>query len=97
MYAVYRKYTSLLPRSEAVGFDVGIDREGGCVQCIVHVIHSGVRLLPNSQSFDWGTTQPDIAIATGRDRGTEGVWCTITVQFTIGNVSCPSHPPRQAM
>ena len=73
MYAVYRKYTSLLPRSKAVGFDVGIDREGGCVQCIVHVIHSGVRLLPNSQSFDWGTTEPDIATATGGDRGRGGM------------------------
>ena len=56
-----------------MGFDVGIDREGGCVQCIVHVIHSGVRLLPNSQSFDWGTTEPDIATATGGDRGRGGM------------------------
>ena len=31
MYAVYRKYTSLLPRSKAVGFDVGIDIERGVV------------------------------------------------------------------
>ena len=42
---------------------------GGCTSTCVYVIHTGVRLLPNGQSFDWGSTQPDIAMATGRDRG----------------------------
>ena len=62
------KGVCLLPRSKAAEFDVGI-YIGGCTSTCVYVIHTGVRLLPNGQSFDWGSTQPDIAMATGRDRG----------------------------
>ena len=48
MYAVYRKYTSLLPRSKAVGFDVGIEREGSRV--LVHVSNRYRRTFTTKQS-----------------------------------------------